>query len=291
MRHSTEYIPAVALAGNAVSSVAIVFVNKCLIDVFHFRFVTTLTAMHFIASALVFRRGSLGVALESWKRWGFSVVASISIVSLNTSLFVNSVFFYQASKLLIIPLTAVMESILLKTSFRRTRLGAAAVTVLGVACVIFDDMQLRSTSFGVSVAVVSIFSSSLQQICVRMLLSEDKLSAAELLASIAPSQALLLLLMGPFLDRAYTKAWFVEYEWSVPAISAIMVSCILAILVNFSQFACLGKFTALSFQVLGHTKSVAIFLISWKFLGEQPSPLKISGSIAAIGGLILYGAT
>ena len=37
-------------------------------------------------------------------------------------------------------------------------------------------------------------------------------------------------------------------RWSTPAAVALAASCALAVLVNLSQFACLGRFTAGSYQ-------------------------------------------
>jgi len=40
-----------------------------------------------------------------------------------------------------------------------------------------------------------------------------------------------------------------DYTWSTAAAVALATSCALAVLVNLSQFACLGRFTAVSYQV------------------------------------------
>ena len=55
--------------------------------------------------------------------------------------------------------------------------------------------------------------------------------------------------MGPLLDRYVSDSWVFAYEWSLPAITILAASCCAAIFVNLSQFACLGRFSAVSFQV------------------------------------------
>jgi solute carrier family 35, member E3 len=58
-----------------------------------------------------------------------------------------------------------------------------------------------------------------------------------------------LLLVGPFLDYYVVDAWVLEYDWRMAAAIVFGSSCALAVLVNLSQFMCLGRFTAVSYQV------------------------------------------
>jgi hypothetical protein len=62
-------------------------------------------------------------------------------------------------------------------------------------------------------------------------------------------QGTLLLFVGPFLDKAISDQWVHEYEYNVPALTILAVSCATAVLVNVSQFFCLGRFAAVTFQV------------------------------------------
>ena len=62
-------------------------------------------------------------------------------------------------------------------------------------------------------------------------------------------QSWTLLLTGPFLDRYISNTWVVDYGWSMPACFAFIASCSMAVLVNVLQFMCLGRFSAVPFQV------------------------------------------
>ena len=46
-----------------------------------------------------------------------------------------------------------------------------------------------------------------------------------------------------------TNAWVMNYETNLPGIAFIALSCLIAVIVNASQFVCLGRFSAVSFQV------------------------------------------
>jgi len=55
------------------------------------------------------------------------------------------------------------------------------------------------------------------------------------------------------------------------------------------QFMCLGRFSAVTFQVLGHTKTILVLLISWLVLHEPMSGRKMFGMGLAVAGMVGYG--
>lgn len=59
----------------------------------------------------------------------------------------------------------------------------------------------------------------------------------------------MLLAIGPFVDQAVSRRWILDYTWTLPAARQLLLSCALAVLVNISQFMCLGRFSAVTFQV------------------------------------------
>ena len=74
-------------------------------------------------------------------------------------------------------------------------------------------------------------------------------------------QAWTLLLLGPFLDRYISHNWVFNYDWNVPALTFLALSCACAVGVNVSQFMCLGRFSAVSYQVW-HTTAVNLRCIT-----------------------------
>jgi solute carrier family 35 protein E3 len=52
---------------------------------------------------------------------------------------------------------------------------------------------------------------------------------------------------------------------------------------------CLGRFSAVTFQVLGHTKTILVLLISWLVLHEHMTGRKLFGMALAVAGMIAYG--
>lgn len=86
-----------AFGANVASSIMLIFVNKLLMGSFGFNFAVTLSGFHYLTSALLMQgykwtglMSAKGIML--WKdRLLYTGVSSISIISLNVSLLVNTV--------------------------------------------------------------------------------------------------------------------------------------------------------------------------------------------------------
>lgn len=102
---------------------------------------------------------------------------------------------------------------------------------------------------GVVIAAVSVVSSGMQQILCGYLQRKHKLSSQQMLANTAPVQGVALLLAGPLIDRALSSRWVFAFNFTIPGLGCLGLSCAVAILVNLSQFMCLGRFSAVTFQV------------------------------------------
>ncbi|KAL4418890.1 hypothetical protein ABPG77_002633 [Micractinium sp. CCAP 211/92] len=273
-----------AWAGNVSTSVLIVFVNKVLLKNYAYHYATTLTALHFLVCSIsIWFAQKGGMIKQTTMPFNdlmlFTFIADISILTLNLSLMLNTVSFYQIAKLLIIPFVCFVESSFLGRSFSREVVSSILLVIAGVAVVTIQDLQLDISLGGMIIA----------QIFVRTMQQKHKLSAHELLSNTAPAQAWTLLLVGPFLDKLVSSDWVFKYEWSTPALVVMVASCSLAVLVNVSQFMCLGRFSAVSFQVLGHSKTILVLLGGWAFLGDTITAKKFCGMLLAVSGMVWYG--
>eukprot|EP00891_Asterochloris_glomerata_P006769 jgi/Astpho2/6769/Aster-07215 len=255
---------------------------------------TTLCAFHYLVCSLsIWVTQSLGgvkrVALPMQDLLLFTATANLSIVSLNLSLMLNPVGFYQIAKLLIIPFVCVVEKVWLGRVFTRGVIAAVMVVITGVAIVTVTDTHVSSNTGGLLVAGMSVVSSGMQQILCRTMQQKHKLSSHELLSNTAPAQGWTLLLLGPFIDRLVSGLWVFNYEVNVPALTILSISCGCAVFVNVSQFMCLGRFSAVSFQVLGHSKTILVLVGGWAFLGDTVSQRQLAGMALAVAGMVAYG--
>jgi solute carrier family 35 protein E3 len=195
------------------------------------------------------------------------------------------------------------------------------------------DVNVRL--LGVVVAAVSVVSSGTQQVLCGTIQRTHKLQSHQLLANTAPLQGGMLLLVGPLVDKAVSGAWVGRFALTPAAGACLLLSCVVSVGVNISQFMCLGRFSAVTFQVrcclrgwcrgrggevwgtharlagqqthsstnmdtqppvhahasqvLGHTKTILVLLISCLALHEPMPPRKLLGMVLAVTGMVLYG--
>ena len=95
--------------------------------------------------------------------------------------------------------------------------------------------------------------------------------------------------MGPFLDRYITGDWVHAFAWSRASALLAAASCVAAVGVNVSQFACLGRFSAVSYQVLGHSKTITVLVGGWAIFGDSISARQALGMLLAVAGMVGYG--
>ncbi|KAG2693094.1 hypothetical protein I3760_08G082000 [Carya illinoinensis] len=282
-----------AWAMNVVSSVGIIMANKQLMSShgYAFSFATTLTGFHFAVTALVgLVSNATGFSASKhvpmWELLWFSIVANMSITGMNLSLMLNSVGFYQISKLSMIPVVCVMEWILHSKRYSREVKMSVVVVVIGVGVCTVTDVKVNAKGF--ICACVAVLSTSLQQITIGSLQKKYSIGSFELLSKTAPIQAVSLLLFGPFIDYYLSGKFIIYYQMSSGAILFILLSCSLAVFCNVSQYLCIGRFSAVSFQVLGHMKTVCVLTLGWLLFDSMMTMKNIMGMFIAVLGMIIY---
>lgn len=68
----------------------------------------------------------------------------------------------------------------------------------------------------------------------------------------------------------------------------ILLSCSLAVFCNISQYLCIGRFSAVSFQVLGHMKTVCVLTLGWLLFDSELTFKNIMGMMIAVIGMVVY---
>ncbi|CAI9777105.1 unnamed protein product [Fraxinus pennsylvanica] len=212
-----------AWAMNVISSVGIIMANKQLMSSsgYAFSFATTLTGFHFAVTALVGMVSSAtGLSASKhvpfWELLWFSIVANMSITGMNLSLMLNSVGFYQISKLSMIPVVCVMEWILHSKRYSKEVKMAVVVVVIGVGVCTVTDVKVNAKGF--LCACVAVLSTSLQQISIGSLQKKYSIGSFELLSKTAPIQAGSLLVFGPVVDYYLAGKLILDYKFSTGVI-------------------------------------------------------------------------
>ncbi|CAI5937645.1 unnamed protein product [Closterium sp. NIES-64] len=230
----------------------------------------TLTGLHFIMTSLMTSALRLSGYLEPsqlplMEQVKFALTANVSIVGMNVSLMWNSVGFYQIAKLGMIPVSCVLEVFFDRMRYSQGSRLSVLLVLIGVATCTIADSSLSAR--GMVAAAVAVCSTALQQYYVQYLQKKYRLGSFDLLSHTAPVQAGSLVLLGPLIDWLLSGARVDSYDFSVPSVLCIGLSCLIAVAVNASQFICIGRFTALTFQGLGHMKTLSVLVLGYALFG------------------------
>ncbi|XP_015697114.1 UDP-xylose transporter 1-like isoform X2 [Oryza brachyantha] len=280
-----------ALGMSVTSSVAIVICNKYLISTLGFFFATTLTSWHlmvtfctlYVAQRLRFFEAK---PIDARTVVSFGLLNGISIGLLNLCLGFNSVGFYQMTKLAIIPFTMLLETIFLSKKFSRSIKASLMVLLLGVGIASVTDLQLNL--LGSIIAVLTIAATCVSQILTNQIQRRLKVSSTQLLYQSSPYQSAVLLVTGPFVDRLLTNRDVFAFSYTMQVVAFIVLSCSIAVCVNFSTFLVIGTTSPVTYQVLGHLKTCLILSFGYVLLRDPFTFRNVAGILVAIFGMGLY---
>ncbi|GAB2285113.1 UDP-xylose transporter 1 [Dionaea muscipula] len=280
-----------ALFLSVASSVSIVICNKALMSNLGFRFATTLTSWHLtitfftlhLAKRLNFFE-SKSVDMKTVMLFG--ILNGVSIGLLNLSLGFNSIGFYQMTKLAIIPFTVLLETIFLNKQFSQKIKLSLSVLLLGVGIASVTDLQLNF--LGSILSVLAIITTCVGQILTNTIQKRLSVSSTQLLYQSAPFQAAVLFVSGPLVDQCLTHQNVFAFKYSPIILGFIILSCLIAVSVNFSTFLVIGKTSPVTYQVLGHLKTCLVLAFGYTLLHDPFTHRNIIGITIAVFGMGMY---
>ncbi|CAM9401263.1 unnamed protein product, partial [Laminaria digitata] len=176
---------------------------------------------------------------------------------------------------------------------------------LGVALATARDTEISVE--GACWATAGLCAAAGYQVLVKSTQDNLKVSSLQLLHHQAPQAAGLIFLVSPVFDDIEALLGMLKnaagsLRWSgTPAEGEeegaegllfwggmVLLSCLLAFLVNLSTFLVIGRTSPVSYQVLGHLKLVVILLVGVTAYGESSSPTRLAGMAIALTGIVGY---
>jgi len=296
--------------GNVSSSVALVLINKWVFSG-GFRFPMTLTFFHFVFTDLFYRSlAAAGLFVRKSMPFAdaFRMAATGvgSIGFMNISLHLNSVGFYQITKLAIVPATLCAQSLLFGVSTSTKIKLSLSVLLLGLGLATVTDVQLNAPGFIIGIAAV--LSTTIFQLWQGSKQKEYELSGVQLQAAVSQWQALQSLCAALAMENlcvarlpwedgeprecATAFAYFVDFEAHRGTLALVGLTCIIALCVNGCSFGLIGRTSAITFQVVGHTKTCLVLtggFILWPVNNVQQMIDNAIGVGVAFIGCVLYG--
>jgi len=295
--------------GNILSSVALVLVNK---QVFKagFLFPMTLTTFHFGFTIGFYEMLRCGGAFENpdpplpqLEKFKVALAGFASIGFMNLSLNANSVGFYQITKLVLVPITLIINAFFYSTYTSTKVKLSLTILLLGVGVATVTDVQLRP--IGLMWGSLAVLSTAVFQIWQGTKQKEFGISAMQLQSSIATWQTIQSAAAAAFAEcmcwdggecstaTGYITAVFAGDLEKMRIFKIVLGTCFLALGVNFCSFGLIGRTGPITFQVVGHAKTCLVLVGGYLFFPMtgtmQQLYNNVMGVSVAMVGVVLYG--
>jgi len=204
---------------------------------------------------------------------------------MNICLVHSSVGFYQVSKLFCVPISLLFEVIFgFKNQTLSYRLlGSIAIMLYGMYLVISEEIQYNST--GLFWAVVGTLTTSFTQVFFSTLKKDLGLDSMQLLFHTSPWLAFCSFLSIPLLEKAEELT---EFKLTDALIYNLIFSSVIAAGYNITNYLVLSEMTPLTYNILGHFKTIVIIICGIRIFSMVPSTSMILGTLIAIIGVFLY---
>ncbi len=285
----------VGVIGSIVSSVGVVIANKYLYEMENFKYMVTLSCLHFMGTSLAMR-GFLQLGMFEYKTaepkalLPLSISIAASVVFMNLNLAYNSVGLYQMSKLMCVPCILLIQYFFMDGSMvSRKVLGSLSIILVGVGLATVSDVQLNMR--GSVMAILAVLSTTMCQIWTGTKQKDLGLNAMQLLYHTAPYTAVAMFVLIPFFDSIRSSPAIIglaDYTWTLRTTLIIIITGVFAIGVNFTNFFIIGKTSAVTYQVVGHVKTCLVLGFGFIMFNANLDPRNLFGVVVAMVGTILY---
>jgi len=263
---------------------------------YQFNFVFTLSALHFLSQAIALEFvGIIGVFERKRLPFLQNVLTGLagvaSIVFMNFNLRFNSVGIYQISKLCCIPLMVWVQTKFYGKSFSDQIKFTLFVILLGVGITAVTDIS--ANALGLLFAAVAVVSTTQFQIWQGSKQRDFSVSSIQITHSVSLPMFFITACAAWYFETSGATSVLLHKYAGKEEYFAIVLSCILAIAVNISSFTLIGISSPVTYQVVGHLKTVLVLIggIMMFPMNQTTSQLlkNILGIAVAMIGVVLYG--
>lgn len=280
------------------TATSLILINKKIMNNYGFECPTFLTTYHFLLSAILLeimgrlKLFQINKVVPTIERWSTAAFGVGSIVFLNINLKVNSIGFYQLSKLCNIPMMVVYKYIVKHQTTPVESLISLAVLLVGMALFTVNDVQFNVP--GAIVALIAVTSTTVFQSRQAYMQQEYFITGPQLNHLVAFPEFVIGITASFILETRGEKGIF-NHKFQYPnEILLILLTGVFAVYGNIIGFIMIGKTGPVTFQVIGHTKTILIFIFGLimfpptKVETHQQKVKKIAGLVVSMIGVISY---
>jgi solute carrier family 35 protein E3 len=176
--------------------------------------------------------------------------------------------------------------------------ASVILVCLGIGIATVTDSKLIKNLYGLFVGLAATLITALYQMWAGSKQKELQASSMQLLHQYTPQAALILGLLIPLMEpvgwgsltgtaaAADAGKTILSYNYTPAAVGAIVVSALLGLLVSLSTFLVIGCTSSLTYNVVGHLKTVIILTGGCLFFGDEMPLKKLLGVCVAMSGII-----
>lgn len=283
---------------NMAATIGIVFTNKAIFNDPAFKMMqTSFASFHFICTGMtlyIVSRPRIGAFVP--KRAGIvemlplAFAMCLNVVLPNLSLAFSTVTVYQLCRVLLTPMTAIINFTFYHATIPFQAAMALIPVCLGVGITSYYDIKpsseptVENTSLtGVVFALCGVLASSAYTVLIGAYHKKLSMSSSQLLLNQAPISSVMLMFAIPIVDKIPDLSIVPQYRWAM-----IIMSGGFASLINISQFFIVAGSGPVSSTVVGHLKTVSIVGIGWAVSGKSVTDMSALGVLMTIGGIVVY---
>ncbi|EEQ90923.1 hypothetical protein RJZ56_002345 [Blastomyces dermatitidis] len=284
---------------NVLATTAIVYVNKliftdpslgrCPLGFVAFHFFITSAMLYFTSRPKV--RLFVPVRASIVSVLPLTLIMCANVVFLNLSLAFSTIIFYQVVRILLTPLTAIIDFCFYGSKIPFRACLALIPTCIGVGIVSYYDSSSKSkkatvettSALGVAFSFAGVTISAIYTLWVAQYHKKLKMDSMQLLYNQVPFGALLLFIFSVLTDTFPVWGDVVPRQWMLLVISG---AC--ACIVNLSLFFIIDHAGPVSSTVTGHLKTCVIVGLGWATSEKVVGFESKFGILFAILGIMLY---
>jgi solute carrier family 35 protein E3 len=167
---------------------------------------------------------------------------------------------------------------------------SVVVLCIGITIATVTDPVVINNGLGLCVGVGATLITALYQIWAGTKQKQLEASSTQLLLAYTPWAALLLLAFIPMFENVgwehREEGSLLGFDYTAAAVTAIIVSAALGVLVSLSTFLVIGATSSLSYNVVGHLKTIIILTGGCLIFEDVMSWKRLLGLATAMAGIV-----
>jgi len=212
----------------------------------------------------------------------------LNVVLPNLSLAFSTVTVYQLCRVLLTPMTAVINYVFYQQTIPRLAALVLVPVCAGVGITSYYDTQpaasdkVQTTStIGLFFALSGVCASAAYTVLIGAYHKKLQMSSSQLLFNQAPIASVMLMFAVPVIDRIPVLGNVPMARWLM-----ILMSGGFASLINISQFFIVQSSGPVTSTVVGHLKTISIVSIGWAVSGRGVTDRSALGVLMTVGGIV-----